>query len=79
MEGRSTCPPLCIILILGYLDEHWSDRLGGMTILPADDENGTRNTTLRGQLHDQAALYGVLNALYDMCTPQQFFECLETN
>jgi hypothetical protein len=67
------------IRIRGYLDECWSDRLGGMTILPSDDEHGGTITTLYGQLPDQAALFGVLNALYDMRLPVLSFECLDAS
>ena len=34
-------------------------------------------TTLSGSLVDQAALYGVLNALYDMHLPLLSVECVE--
>ncbi len=67
------------IRIRGYLDECWSDRLGGITILPSDEEPGGTITTLYGQLPDQAALFGVLNALYDMRLPVLSFECLEAS
>lgn len=49
-----------VIRVLGRLDEHWSDRFGGLT-LHADD--GV--TTLRGDALDQAALHGVLAAIRD--------------
>lgn len=65
------------IHIRGYLDERWSDRLGGMTISPMENETGVTITTLIGQLPDQAALFGVLNALYDMRLPVLSVECLE--
>lgn len=74
-----TSPAWYEIRIQGYLDESWSDRLGGMTILPSEDEAGNTITTLRGQLPDQAALFGVLIALYDMRLPVLSFECLEAN
>jgi hypothetical protein len=53
------------ITVLGNLDESWSDRLGGMSITPTSDSSGSPVTILSGQLRDQAALLGVLNALYD--------------
>jgi hypothetical protein len=67
------------IRIKGYLEDSWSDRLGGMTILTSKDKAGAMITTLCGQLPDQAALFGVLNALYDMRLPVLSFECLEVN
>lgn len=64
------------IRIQGYLHESWSDRLGGMTIIPMQDESGFAITTLRGRLPDQAALFGVLSALYDMRLPLLSFDCV---
>lgn len=72
-------PAMYEICIRGYLDESWSDRLGGMTILPAEDEPGVNRTILSGELPDQAALFGVLNALYDMRLPVLSVECLEVS
>lgn len=72
-----TAPANYEIHIRGYLDDSWSDRLGGMTILPTEDEIGVTVTTLRGMLPDQAALFGVLNALYDMRFPVLSVECQE--
>ena len=43
-----------------------SDLLGGMTISPHIVEAGPPVTTLEGELSDQAALAGVLNALYEL-------------
>ena len=40
------------------------DRLGGVSIEAVEEETGVPITTLRGRLPDQAALIGVLNALY---------------
>jgi hypothetical protein len=50
------------IRVRGHLRPDWSDWLGGMTI--HHEPNGT--TRLRGLLHDQAALYGVLLKLRDL-------------
>jgi hypothetical protein len=57
------------ILIRGTLDAGWSDRLGGMTISAAQMADGTPATTLFGELTDQSALMGVLNALHDLGLP----------
>ena len=54
------------ILIRGTLDTGWSDRLGGMTISATRLADGTAATTLIGDLADQSALVGVLNALHDL-------------
>ena len=57
------------IRVKGILDEGWSDRLGGMKITTAGQGDEAPVTTLVGQLVDQAALFGVLNALYDYHYP----------
>jgi len=57
------------IRVKGCLDESWSDRLGGMAIQVAGEEEGAPETTLVGWLADQAAVYGVLNALYNLRLP----------
>ena len=62
---RPWMPATYRISVQGNLPESWSDRLGGMAITISYDPNGTPVTTLSGQLRDQAALLGVLNALYD--------------
>jgi hypothetical protein len=64
------------IRIKGRLDEHWSDRLGGMTITTSKVGDQKPVTTLAGPLLDQAALLGVLNALYDLHLPLFSVECL---
>jgi len=57
------------IRVVGYLDESWSDRFSGMAILQRETGGPKSETTLIGPLVDQAALFGVLNALYDMRLP----------
>jgi len=56
------------IRVAGLLDNSWSDLLGGMTVINTEDEESGVEavTTLTGPLIDQAALLGVLNALYNM-------------
>ncbi len=53
------------IRIAGYLDSSYSDRLGGMTI-STKGKGVSPVTTLSGELVDEAALAGVLSALYDL-------------
>ena len=65
------------IRVAGYLDEHWSTRLGGLKIDATDYEGKKAVTTLTGPIIDQAALFGVLKALYDMRLPLLSVECLE--
>ena len=52
----------CDITVGGHLDDHWSDRLGGLDIIHRDD--GT--SVLSGTLADQAQLHGVLSGLRDI-------------
>lgn len=54
------------IRILGFLDKSYSDRLGGLLITHTMVDEEETITTLTGPLIDQAALSGVLNALFDM-------------
>lgn len=65
------------IYIQGYLDERWSDRLGGLVIQVTSQPDQPRVTRLSGELQDQAALVGVLNTLYDLGLLLLSVECLE--
>ena len=57
------------IRVQGHLDDSWSDRLGGMVISRAYTKRNQPITILVGHLVDQAALSGVLKALYDLRMP----------
>lgn len=50
------------IRVAGHLDQHWSERLGGLAITH-DDQGCTR---LTGMIPDQAALHGILNQLREL-------------
>lgn len=65
------------IRVVGYLDARLSTRLGGFAIESSGLEATTPATTLSGTVLDQAALFGVLKALYDMRLPLLSVECLE--
>ncbi len=54
-----TDPASYCIRVKGQVGPEWSEWLGGMTI--TCDE--TNETTLCGQVVDQAALYGILNKI----------------
>jgi hypothetical protein len=57
------------IAVLGELDAGWSASMEGMAISVAQQPEGMLVSTLEGTLTDQAALAGVLNALYELhCT-----------
>jgi hypothetical protein len=53
------------IRVQGHVDDSWSDRLGGMTVTRAYTAHQEPMTILIGGLLDQAALPGVLNAIYN--------------
>ena len=72
-------PATYCIQVVGYLDDNWSDRLGGLVITSSGQVGKRAVTTLSGPLIDQAALFGVLKALYDMRLPLLSVECLEIN
>ena len=66
-------PAIYRICVRGTLASTWSNRLAGMQISPIDGGE----TILVGRLADQAALSGVLNALYELHLPVSSVECLE--
>lgn len=53
------------IIFKGTLDQDWSGWLGDVELC-ARQADGGMLTTLRGDLADQAALYGVLDHLRDL-------------
>ena len=72
---RSHEPATYRIYVQGILDEQWSDQMGGITITSVDPTSEAPVTILAGRLLDQAALFGVLNLLYDMRLPLLAVEC----
>ena len=64
------------IKVPGILDEHWSDRNGGMALTVEEDLDGLPVTTLTGAV-DQAALQGLLRQLYTLGLPLISVICLE--
>ena len=54
------------IVVEGYLDESWSDRLAAMRIVTRKRADQRPVSTLTGRLRDQAELSGVLNSLYNL-------------
>ena len=69
MELSLDTPATYHIRVIGNLDESWSKRLGGLTITPIKIAPQKTITHLSGQVADQATLFGVLLALYDMHLP----------
>jgi hypothetical protein len=62
------------IKVQGCLPEHWPDFFGH---LHAEDENcgGETISTLSGTVADQAALHGILQALYALGLPILLVQC----
>ena len=54
------------IVINGSLDRTWFRNIYEMDIVVNSRAAGVQETTLKGELIDQAALIGVLNTLYNM-------------
>ena len=63
---KFTSPATYQILVKGFLDESWSERLNGMAIVNMNSVSGMPVTKLYGQVRDQAELLGVLNSIYEM-------------
>jgi hypothetical protein len=53
------------IFVTGVLDSGWVDRHWGMTSSPVEPSGELEQTVLVGEVADQAALMGVINALYN--------------
>ena len=65
------------IRIQGTLDPCWSNRLGGVTIYLEERTSSSNTVTiLEGKITDQAALFGLLVALYDLRLPLLSVECI---
>ncbi len=58
----ASVPTTYAIRVAGQLDDHWSTRLGGLSIT----SNGDGTSTLAGPVPDQALLHGVLAGLRDI-------------
>ncbi|MGH2617869.1 MAG: hypothetical protein ACRDJC_21785 [Thermomicrobiales bacterium] len=67
-------PATCVIRVRGALAPVWSDRLGGMEIGVIHAGRHTI-TELMGRVDDQAALHGVLSALYELGFPLLSVDC----
>ncbi len=66
------------IRVQGRLDAEWSERLDGMNVTHSDTPDGEFVTVLVGRLADQAALFGVLNTLYELHLPLLSVDCLDS-
>jgi hypothetical protein len=75
VELKLDTPATYRIRVKGYLDSSWSDRLSGLAISRSSQEDEPEVTTLYGEVADQAALAGVLSALYGLHLPILSVEC----
>lgn len=67
-------PTMVDITIAGYLDLSWAAQLG-MALDHKTINDALSVTVLKGQLIDQAALFGVLNGLYGLGYPLLAVKC----
>ena len=58
-------PATYCICVTGCLESDLAERLWGMTASPAEKAGETEQTLLVGEVADQAALIGIMNALYN--------------
>lgn len=74
---KFTSPAAYQILVKGYLDESWGERLSDMKIVNLNTDVGQPITKLSGVVSDQAELLGVLNSIYEMHMPLISLELIE--
>jgi hypothetical protein len=60
---EESCPDRYEIRFQGHLAERWTDWFDGFTV---ENLAGCGESLLRGPVVDQAALYGILNKIYDL-------------
>jgi len=65
------------VRVRGRLDARWFRDLSGMEVTEERGPGDEFRTTLVGRLLDQAALFGVLNSLYELHLPVLSVDCLE--
>lgn len=54
------------LCVTGCLESDYAQRYWGMTSTPVQSEGEPEQTILDGEVADQAALVGIINALYNM-------------
>ena len=57
------------IVIKGYLEQSWSNRVGDISIRVQSRPGEPEVTVITGEFQDQAALAGALTQLYDLGFP----------
>jgi len=68
-EFKIETPATYRIRVQGRLDPAWSEMIGDMRVTEDSTPGGSPVTSLVGHLADQAALSGLLKALYDQRIP----------
>lgn len=63
-ESSFDCSAKYRIVVQGNIPESWADRLAGMEVMPCQNTDPHRRSTLLGLLRDQTELNGVLETLY---------------
>ena len=58
-----------LICVKGFLDDSWSERFSGMSIVNTIIDDKTPVTELYGRLSDQSELFGILSSIYEMHLP----------
>jgi hypothetical protein len=71
-------PGVYAIHIAGRVESGWVDNLGGLTVRYEEDPSGVPTSILKGSLPDQAALLGILTALYNARFPLLFVRYLRS-
>jgi hypothetical protein len=72
-----TSPAIYRIRVRGALDAHLVRQLDGINLSEQSDSDEIPTAVLVGRLADQAALSGLLNALYELHLPLISLECLD--
>lgn len=62
------------ITVEGKIDPSWSEWLDGFTLNSRKEADEMTLTTISGFLHDQAALRGLLNRIWDLNLSVRSFE-----
>lgn len=62
--------------VQGYLDESWSEYMGGAAIRAQSWPHKPQVTEVTGEFQDQAALAGALGLLFDLGLPLLSVECV---
>ena len=79
MELTLLKPATYRISVQGAINRDWKDYFRTLSVSTASPNDHRPVTTLTGQVADQAALVGLINALYGLGLPLLSVECLSTD